>query len=49
VETIPDGQTESPAPDPLEGDPRVVAYLGDAYPVIARFHGMLTSQGVLRG
>jgi len=36
-------------PDPLDGDARVIAYLGDAYPVLARFHDLLTSQGVLRG
>jgi len=47
VEMHPTG--ESPAPDLLDGDERVVVYLGDAYPVLARFHGLLTEQGVLRG
>lgn len=41
--------TESPVPDPLVGDERVIAYLGDAYPVLASFHAVLTEQGVLRG
>lgn len=41
--------TESHIPDPLVGDERVVAYLGDSYPVLARFHELLTEQGVLRG
>lgn len=35
--------------DPLVGDDRVIAYLGDAYPVLARFHEVLADQGVLRG
>ena len=41
--------TAPQTPDPLSGDERVVAYLGDAYPVLAHFHELLTSQGVLRG
>ena len=36
-------------PDPLSGDKRVMAYLGDAYPALAQFHDLLTDQGVLRG
>jgi 16S rRNA (guanine527-N7)-methyltransferase len=39
----------APLPDPLVDDARVIAFLGDAYPVLARFHDLLTSQGVLRG
>jgi 16S rRNA (guanine527-N7)-methyltransferase len=35
--------------DDLGTDARVVEYLGDAYPAIARFAEMLQSEGVLRG
>lgn len=35
--------------DPLTGDPRVMQYLGDSYEVMARFHALLSDQGVLRG
>ena len=37
------------APDPLSEDPRVERYLGDAFPVLSRFHALLREQGVLRG
>jgi 16S rRNA (guanine527-N7)-methyltransferase len=35
--------------DPLAEDPRVVAWLGDAYPTVRRFGELLADQGVLRG
>jgi len=35
--------------DPLADDPRVVAWLGDAYPAVRRFGELLADQGVLRG
>ncbi|QTE31667.1 16S rRNA (guanine(527)-N(7))-methyltransferase RsmG [Pengzhenrongella sicca] len=37
------------APDPLTDDPRLIEYFGEVYPVLARFHALLTEQGVLRG
>lgn len=50
MESSPDAdRPELRPPDPLEGDHRVVEYFGDAYPVLARFHELLTEQGVLRG
>lgn len=36
-------------PDPLTGDSRVAEFFGSNYPVLARFHDLLTDQGVLRG
>jgi 16S rRNA (guanine527-N7)-methyltransferase len=35
--------------DPLIDDPRVSEHLGAAFPAVARFHAMLTDEGVLRG
>lgn len=35
--------------DPLADDPRVAAWLGEAYPGVRRFGELLTEQGVLRG
>jgi 16S rRNA (guanine527-N7)-methyltransferase len=35
--------------DPLAGDPRVVEFLGGAFPAVQAFHAMLTDEGVLRG
>ena len=35
--------------DPLAGDPRVEAFLGEAYAAVAAFHTLLVEQGVLRG
>lgn len=61
AETTDEGRTDGPtvagppgdpveaAPDPLQGDGRVINYFGNAYPVIERFSGLLASQGVLRG
>ena len=47
-----DGRPADPietAPDPLQGDARVVKYFGNAYPVMEQFSELLASQGVLRG
>lgn len=50
VETVgSDGVVDDPAGDPLSGDPRVVDLLGAGYPTLARFHQLLTAEGVLRG
>lgn len=35
--------------DPWDGDPRLTAYFGPAWPAIERFHAMLADQGELRG
>jgi len=35
--------------DPLDGDPRVEAYFGDAFPAVKGFHDLLVREGVLRG
>ncbi len=35
--------------DPLDGDPRLPIYFGDAWPLVSRFRDMLASEGVLRG
>lgn len=35
--------------DPLTGDGRVAGFFGTNYPVLARFHDLLSDQGVLRG
>jgi 16S rRNA (guanine527-N7)-methyltransferase len=37
------------AVDPLDGDPRLPIYFGDAWPAVSAFHDMLVSEGVLRG
>jgi 16S rRNA (guanine527-N7)-methyltransferase len=44
-----DDQASSAAPDPLEGDARLPAHFGDAWPAVQRFHAMLRDEGVLRG
>lgn len=36
-------------PDPLDGDPRVAAYLGSAFPAVDGFAALLREQGPLRG
>lgn len=38
-----------PGQDPLAEDPRVVALLGNAYPVLRRFGELLADEGVTRG
>ena len=50
-ESVPARENEAPevAPDPLDGDPRLPAHFGDAWPAIERFHAMLRDEGVLRG
>ncbi|WP_424945114.1 16S rRNA (guanine(527)-N(7))-methyltransferase RsmG [Cellulomonas shaoxiangyii] len=35
--------------DPLEGDPRLQVFFGEAWPQVERFHRMLVEQGELRG
>lgn len=35
--------------DPLEGDSRLPALFGDAWPAVSGFHDLLVDQGVLRG
>jgi len=35
--------------DPLDGDPRVEAYFGSAYPTVKAFRDLLVREGVLRG
>ena len=35
--------------DPLVGDDRVIAFFGEGYSVLSRFHGLLIDQGVVRG
>ncbi len=37
------------ATDPLDGDDRLPAYFGDAWPQVERFHRMLVDEGELRG
>lgn len=37
------------AADPLDGDPRLPAHFGAAWPAITGFHALLRDQGVLRG
>ena len=36
-------------PDPLEGDPRLPAYFGDAWPAVDKFASMLREHGEVRG
>ena len=43
------GVADPDVADPLVDDDRVMAFLGDAYAVLARFHGLLIDQGVVRG
>ncbi len=43
------GDVDPQPADPLSDDSRVVDLLGPAYPVVARFHELLTAEGVLRG
>ena len=35
--------------DPLDGDARLVEYFASAWPVVERFHGLLASEGEVRG
>jgi 16S rRNA (guanine527-N7)-methyltransferase len=35
--------------DPLDGDPRLESFFGEAYPVVQRFRDLLVREGVLRG
>lgn len=50
-ESVParDDETPDVAADPLDGDPRLPAHFGAAWPAIERFHAMLRDEGVLRG
>lgn len=44
-----DEREESQEADPLQGDPRLPAYFGEAWPAVTGFHELLVDQGVLRG
>lgn len=50
-ESVPARDDEAPdvATDPLEGDPRLPAHFGSAWPAVQHFHAMLRDEGVLRG
>lgn len=50
-ETVParDDDAHDVVVDPLEGDPRLPAHFGVAWPAVQHFHAMLRSEGVLRG
>ncbi|WP_028051101.1 16S rRNA (guanine(527)-N(7))-methyltransferase RsmG [Cellulomonas sp. URHD0024] len=41
--------TDVDGADPLQGDPRVEAYFGAAWPAVLGFHDLLVRQGELRG
>jgi 16S rRNA (guanine527-N7)-methyltransferase len=43
------GAATTKVDDPLDDDPRVAAYFGDAWPVVGAFAGLLREHGVVRG
>lgn len=43
-----EGASESPH-DPWDGDPRVEAFFGEAWPAVERYHDLLVEEGELRG
>lgn len=47
--SVPGDEARALTTDPLEGDPRLPASFGPAWPAVAAFHGLLSEQGVLRG